>query len=344
MRLTPVVVFVKEIGMMNHSGNRSRFIFLLILLMITAAGLFAAVRYESSRSGQERDASGAELGRLRTMEWEGVTYYERKDVSTILVIGTDQTVTTQRVSSRSGGQADFLMLLVLDNRAHEVRMLNIDRDTMTSVQVYGILGEKVNRSLLQICLSHAYGNTEQESCENTIDAVSMMLGGIGIDDYISLDLGNIGRFNNALGGVTVTLEDDDLAPLDPAMVKGAKLKLTDEQAELLVHSRMSVGDGTNDSRMRRQEIYLRGAVSNIRSMFSDKSKANEMFLKMEPFFTTSMSRGRFINVSSQASGYSLQEPVKLAGEHTVNEEGYVEFHLAEGETERWLTKNIFKRQ
>lgn len=69
-----------------------------------------------------------------------------------------------------------------------------------------------------------------------------------------MNMDGISELNDLAGGVTVTLEDD-FSSIDPAMAKGTTLTLHGDQAETFVRSRMTVGDGTNASRMERQEAF-----------------------------------------------------------------------------------------
>lgn len=57
---------------------------------------------------------------------------------------------------RKAGQADFLRLVVLDDADKTVQQLQIDRDTMTSVTVLGLLGDRyepvTQQDLSGLCL------------------------------------------------------------------------------------------------------------------------------------------------------------------------------------------------
>lgn len=87
--------------------------------------------------------------------------------------------------------------------------------------------------------------------------------GESIDFYVAMNMDGISELNDLAGGVTVTLEDD-FSSIDPAMTKGTTLTLHGNQAETFVRSRMTVGDGTNASRMECQSVYAGGAVSDYR--------------------------------------------------------------------------------
>ncbi len=329
---------------MMKKNRTLRTIILVLLLLLIAAGFGVLVMQEKAEQQRVRDVNGTRVGKLKTIQFNGRTYVERKDITTLLLIGTDNTTATRHFSARSGGQADFLMLLVIDDGQHRIHQLALDRDTMTTIKVLSLLGEQESEAVLQLCLSHAYGESEQQSCDNTVWAVSNLFEGLEIDGYFSVDLENIGRFNHALGGVTVTLEDDDFAELSPRLRKGETVTLTDEEAEMLVHTRMTVGDGTNEARMRRQAVYLKGATKNLRALLGDQSSAETLLNQMESFFTTNVSRGQLINLGSRASGYEIGEMLQLKGEHSIGTDGFVEFHVADGEIQRWLTQTVYEPQ
>lgn len=116
---------------------------------------------------------------------------------------------------------------------------------------------------MQLCTAHWYGKDKAASCDNTVETVSKMLGGLPIDGYYALKMDAMPLLNHEVGGVTVTLEDD-MTKLDPAMKKGATLTLTDRQAELLMQSRYVMDDDRNTQRMRRQQIFLNAFMKKIK--------------------------------------------------------------------------------
>jgi anionic cell wall polymer biosynthesis LytR-Cps2A-Psr (LCP) family protein len=85
------------------------------------------------------------------------------------------------------------------------------------------------------------------------------------------------RVNHAVGGVEVTIEDD-LTSIDPSMKKGAVVKLADDQVERYLRARMTVGDGTNISRMRRQRQYMQNLYTLITGRLKEKPNyINEIY-------------------------------------------------------------------
>ena len=113
-----------------------------------------------------------------------------------------------------------------------------------------------------------------------------------IDFYLAMNMDGISEFNDLVGGVTVTLEDD-FSSLDPSMTAGTTLTLMGEQAEIFVRGRHSVGIGTNESRMARQELYMAELIKLVDAkQEQDADFVGALYDALTPYLTTNMSRGR----------------------------------------------------
>ena len=191
-----------------------------------------------------------------------------------LFIGTDHSGNeTATDETYEGSMADFLLLLILNKTDQTYGFLQLNRDTMTDVQILDKDGEVTGEALEQICTAHWYGRSRQQSCRNTVDAVSTLLGDLSIDGYYSVGMDEIAQLNHVIGGATVTIEDD-FSNIDPTLVKGETITLTDEQAYNYLSSRMGVGDGENESRMRRQRTYMEAVYDKV----IDRVRAEKNFL------------------------------------------------------------------
>ena len=84
----------------------------------------------------------------------------------------------------------------------------------------------------------------------------------------------ITQLNHVIGGATVTIEDD-FSKVDPSLKMGEEITLTDEQAYHYLQARMDVGDGENESRMRRQRTYMEAVYDRV----IDRVKAEKNFLE-----------------------------------------------------------------
>ena len=272
----------------------------LVGLVILLALGYAGGRYlEKRRYTETRGELKDGFGEVPTVEIDGVTYEQKMNVTSLLMIGIDKRSTDENKSYRDGGQSDFLLLLVLDHKDKTIHQLQIDRDTMTSVNVLGLFGNSAGSRVMQICLSHGYG----------LDAIAAL--------------------NDLLGGVTVTLQDD-FTMADPAMQAGATITLTGEQAVTLVRRRTDVADGTNEARMKRQRIFIDAAVPMIREKIDESSGfVTTMLDTLAPYLTTNMVRGQMINEINRAYHYKVEPVQYLDGDHVIGEDGFMEFHADE---------------
>ena len=192
--------------------------------------------------------------------------------------------------------------------------------------VLGLLGDRYEPVTEQICLGYAFGDGRQTSCEVTVEAVENLLGGQTIDQYLAMGLDGISTLNDLAGGVTVTLEDD-FSAIDPAMTKGATLTLQGEQAETYVRSRRSVGVGTNEARMARQESYIRQlSVQLDEKLQKDQNFAVDAYDALQPYLTTSMAKGQLVNEAWAAKDYTRLDTIKPDGTYQVGEDGFMEFY------------------
>ena len=338
----------------NHRHRRKRLsrtaiAAVLVCTALLYAGLLLGVQTIGNRL-EQRDAVesiGSLEGRFAsealTMQYGGRTWtYRGRELTNLLLIGVDWEESENTVSRRYAGQADFLFLITIDRENKIVSTLQLDRDTMADIRVYGPFGDYTGIQKTQICLSHAYGKSDAQNCENTVWAVSRLLGGIPIDGYITLDMSGITALNDALGGVTVTLKED-FSALDPEMTKGATLTLRGMQAEIFVRSRMDVGDGTNVSRMQRQHTFIRSAEELlVQRMNEDMGYAGTLYDALAGHMTTNIERGWLINKAYECRDYRRPETKTLAGGHRIGADGFMEFHADEDALNALLTEMCFE--
>lgn len=315
-----------------YSGEPSRRRLLLtgvasavIGLVFLAAVIIVGNRVEPHRE-EARGSLEERFAPTLTLEHNGRTYtHEELDYTTILFIGVDKSELSD-ASMRTGGQADFLLLMTIDRDSRKIGLLQIDRDTITPVKVYGAFGNPAGTRSTQISLSYAFGTTTEKACQNTVQAVTTLLGGVPIDHYIALDMDGMSILNDMLGGVTVTLKDD-FTDLDPAMKAGTTLKLRGEQAEYYLRSRMSIGDGSNTNRMDRQVTFMTDAAQLLDArMAADAEFVGELLEALDEHLVFSCQEAWLINQAYSAHKYTRTGIVRPEGKYAVGKDGFAEFH------------------
>ena len=339
----------------NHRHRRRRLSGAAIAVALVCAalayvGVLLGIRTVGSRL--ERSDAPEPVGSLDgrfasdelTLRYADRTWtYRKRELTNLLLIGVDWAeMDSPAASGRYAGQADFLLLLTFDKKNRTISTLQIDRDTMTDIRVYGPFGEYTGIRETQICLSHAYGATAAENCENTVWAASRLLGNIPVDGYLALDMSAITALNDALGGVTVTLEED-FSALDPQMVRGATIALQGKQAETFVRGRTGVGDGTNAARMKRQKAFMQKAGDLIaEGLERDSGFAGTLLDALSGHMTMNVTRGWLINKAYESSGYRRTETRTLAGTHALGADGFTEFRADTDALNDLLTASFFE--
>ena len=287
----------------------------------------------------------ARFAGIPTLELDGSTYRLNRRLTTILLMGVDKTVQQQmeEATFRNGGQADFLALIVVNDTEKTISVIQINRDTMVELKVLNVVGDEIGTRTGQLCLSYAFGDGGETSCELTADAVSAYLNNTPIDYYVSMNLDGIVAFNDALGGVEVTLEED-FSAFDPEMTAGKTMVLHGKQAEYFARSRLHVGDQSNLARLKRQRAYINAATKVLQEHLEANPKyIRTLHAELEPYLNMSLSRGAFYNLADKAGRYELQPIVEIDGETRVGEFEYVEFYPDEDALKRAIVDVLYEK-
>ena len=173
--------------------------------------------------------------------------------------------------------------------------------------------------------------------------MSNLLYNMPIKYYAAMNLDGVSTMNDILGGVTVTLEDD-FSHIDPTMTKGKTLTLVGDQAEIFVRSRMSVGVGTNEARMARQQQY----VSRMMELLNDRIHGSSDFIGalfdgLSPYLCTNMSRAQMMNEAWAVKDYTRLPLVSIDGVHEVGDDGYMQFLPDDASLEQVILDVFYKK-
>ena len=241
-------------------------------------------------------------------------------VQTYLFIGTDKSGNEDAEGEEyHGSMADALMLVVVDKEEKTYGILQLNRDTITEVPMLLQDGSANASAQMQLCTAHWYGKDKAASCDNTVETVSKMLGGLPIDGYYALKMDAMPLLNHEVGGVTVTLEDD-MTKLDPAMKKGTTLTLADRQAELLMQSRYTMEDDRNTQRMRRQQIFLKAFMKKIKKQNAGDINATvKLYDRLRPYATTDIKMNDLTALLKDMQGYTDKGIITIDGTSKIGE-------------------------
>lgn len=236
-----------------------------VLILLLGAGLLWELRQADRRTKESQAiAAQATVEKERpSAVWQGKTYYLREDLKKYVLIGIDENEAQSNKGGTAPSQADFVAVLVVDEAHQNWSLLQLNRDTMCNVPLLSAQGKAIGSQRQQLALAHTYGADSSDNCRNTVQAVENLLYGVPMDGYIRIRMDAIAKLNDAVGGVTVELQDD-FTEFDEDMYPGAVLTLSGNQAELFVRARSGMPDATNLNRMERQKQYLSAWVEKAR--------------------------------------------------------------------------------
>lgn len=325
---------------MNNSKVKIIAVILAVIavsLMVVAGSMLINRSYDSGE--QETRQPIRPVVNDDTLTIDGKLYEKNKRVESFLILGVDRTE-EQIDNGSSAGQSDVMLLLVIDYEKNEFDIFQINRDTVTQVFVLNDEGEITDVKVEPICISHTFGSGGADSCENSVRSVSYLLGDIEIDGFIALDLRAISLLNDAVGGVTVTI-DRDMTEADPKFIEGETITLTGDEAERFVRARMYIGEDTNVNRMTRQRQFMREWLKKAESL-SSKEKL-KLIEEIEDIAVTNMTEKRLSGIVDDCTKYKNNGFITVNGSYIYGE-SYVEFYPDEDELQSIILKLFYKEK
>lgn len=262
----------------------------------------------------------------RTVIQDGVAYFPRQDITTILFMGIDEMGPVQSSGYyRNHGESDVIMLVILDEKNENCSILVFNRDSMVTMPALGLGGKQAGTFYGQLALSHTYGSGLEDSAENVRTTLQNLLGDVRIDYYVAMNMDAISIMTDAVGGVRIKVTDD-FSYVDDSISTGEVL-LDGDQAYSFVRSRQGIGDQLNITRMERHKEFVAGFMK----AFGEKTGKSDTFVlttydKVAPYIVTDCSVNTLTALVSRFSEYELLEIVSPEGENVLSEE-YYEFHL-----------------
>ena len=293
---------------------------------------------------QSREVSGTETEQVQTtgdnVIYEGKTYEYNKNLTNILFMGIDKEaqVLTEDIPG-TAGQADCIMILSLDQSDKTCRVLQISRDSMTGIDIYDSSGNYYTSIDAQLATQYAYGTGGENSCWAMKKTVKELLYGLPIEGFFSMSIEGIGTFNDALGGVTLTVPED-YTNIDPAFEQGAEITLSGSQAEKYVRSRDTNVEGSNNERMERQVQFVSALFSQLKEMETASQISYEsLYQTMEPYLVTDLSVEQ---IKAMASYTYLSDETEYVPGKVVPGEKNEEFHVDEDALQKLVLKMFYK--
>lgn len=293
------------------------------------SGMQAAAMEKDTDASQEEASYELQEGQIR---YNGKTYQYKENLMNILCLGIDSRdgIAKEKTPGKAG-QADCVILAVLDDDAKTIQLINISRDSMVPVHVYATDGSFVGDRTEQLALQYAYGNGRDWSCQLMEEAVSDLFYGLPIHGYCALSMNSIADLNDAVGGVTVTVPEE-LAELKPNLfTAGETVTLKGDLAYHFVHDRAykSADFASNNKRIARQKRYAIAFVNQLKQgMKEDMTLPVKLYQTAEKQMVTSISLDQAVYLCTEYMNCSFdtENIYTIDGTVTMGEK-YAEFNV-----------------
>lgn len=319
---------------------------ILAAVLVLLAGMLWLQRWENTQDApvsSSGEASSVEAdapvdGREITY-YNGTAYARREDLETVLLLGVDKFEGETPEGYINNQQADFLLLLVMDEANETCTPIQLNRDTMTQIRILGVTGEPAGTTTGQLALAHTYGSGEEDSCENTALAVSNLLYGMEIDHYVSLTMDGVALLNDLVGGVTVEVLDD-FSGIDDSLVQEETVTLKGQQALTYVRSRGGMEDSSNLRRMERQRQYLAALQQQLKAAVQQEDGFTlDALLQLNEYMVSDCTVNQLSDLGDSLATYQVGDILTTPGDAREGEE-FMEFTVDEDALQQ-LVMDVF---
>ena len=328
-----------------------RVLVVLFAIMAVLVLTFAAIRWSGGRSlskGEivsemitipdaiKQDVEVKDEG--RTVIYKGEKYVYNEDIITILFMGVDRLLGSEDGETAdeesvigTNGQADTLVLGVIDKKNEKISFINVSRDTIADIDIYNVNNEFLRSEKRQICLQYAYGDGRETSCEYVVNALQRYLYGMPINAYAAIDYDAIAILNDAVGGVEVNVLEDLSSGRYAELVEGKNVTLFGDMAEYYCRTRDSYSVDANNYRMARQKQYLMAFMQKALELVrADLGISLELYNTAKPYMITDIGVNEVTYLATTVTGYGIEtDAIKSIPGEVVLEEDHAAFYADE---------------
>lgn len=264
------------------------------------------------------------------IRYDGKTYAYNTNLLTFLVLGIDSMDEVHEAEDGlSGGQSDAMFFLVLDPDNKDIKIIAINRNTITDIDVYNEEGVYVGTGEAQICLQHGFGDGLEESCVRTVKTVKNLFHELPINGYISINMGAIPTVNDTVGGVTLKVKYDLPAYGQyRSLRKGDTVTLSGDDAYWYTQHRDINDDFSANERLERQLQYLIEFIPSLQERVKEDPKSiASVYNALSPYMVTDIELNEAVYLGNEAAQYSFDSAniYQMKGESIIGRSGFEEF-------------------
>ena len=274
----------------------------------------------------------------RTVIYKGEKYVYNEDIITILFMGVDRLLESEDGETAdeesvigTNGQADTLVLGVIDKKNEKISFINVSRDTIADIDIFNVNNEFIGSEKKQICLQYAYGDGRETSCEYVANALKRYLYGMPINAYVAIDYDAIAVLNDAVGGVEVNVLEDLSSGPYAELVEGKNVTLFGDMAMYYCRTRDSYSVDANNYRMARQKQYLMAFMQKTLELVrADLGVSLDLYNIAKPYMVTDIGISEVTYLATTVTGYGIEtDAIKSIPGEIVLEDEHAAFYADE---------------
>ena len=295
----------------RHQRKKQKMLILGLAAAVAFVGLAATVVINKLKEQKNYHVTGAnsvDVGAgYRYTEYNGKKYQYNNRVTTLLYAGLDSFDELKQTATYGDkARADSIMLIVLDEVSKKMSVVAINRDTMTEVHRFSRKGDDLGVYVTHLGYAYTNGDGGEASCENLKTAVSTLFNNLPIDGYMVSNQTSIVMINDLVGGVTVTVPNDDLAAKYPELTTGNVVTLDESNVRAYVQQRDTDVDFSNEGRIERQKSFVLSFMDEFGTMVKeDASSVWDSLEACSDWMQTDITKNKYLSLADAFSNTNL---------------------------------------
>ena len=295
----------------RQQRKQQKMLILGLAAAVVFVGLAAAVVVNKLKEQKNYHVTGAnsvDVGAgYRYTEYNGKKYQYNNRVTTLLYAGLDSFDELKQTATYGDkARADSIMLIVLDEASKKMSVVAINRDTMTEVHRFSRNGDDLGAYVTHLGYAYANGDGGEASCENLKTAVSDLFNCLPINGYMVSNQTSIVMINDLVGGVTVTVPNDDLAAKYPELTTGNVVTLDESNVRAYVQQRDTAVDFSNEGRIERQKSFVLSFMDEFGTLVKDNSmQVWDELEECSDWMQTDITKNRYLSLADAFSQTNL---------------------------------------
>ena len=285
-------------GMSSNAKWGIALIIELIVIVLLVLALVKSYIHNKYELLDYHDLSGKDLSIN-----DGIDEEAMKGYTNIALFGVD----ARDSSLGAGNRSDAIMVCSINNETGDVKVCSVYRDTLLEIpDPDGAFTSKINAA-------YAYGGPELAigALNNNLD--------LNITDYVTVNWEGLTRAIDAIGGVEISVEENELDMLNACLTEQIHATgiysegvfetgmLTLNGAQATAYSRIRSTDQGDITRTERQREVISAMLSKLKG--SDLNTIDKIIDEIFPYISTSISEDEMYKLASNILSYKLDETV-----------------------------------